>query len=257
LALAENGVLGEVVRQQTDPSAAGFAKFLGVVQEMTQDRRISAVAGSFPLQLRGDGGEVVVATNLPLWLGLKVRLLLEQIFDCPVIIGNDMAMCGLGEANYGAGITEGVMAYYTVSTGVNAARIVDGEVDPTISRFELGYQVVNQVGGKRKSLEDMIGGRSIAERFGKKPPDIHDEAVWRELESSLAVGVYNTMLFWNPEVIVFGGSMMRDLKLDRVAAELAQMPQIMERLPRLEYAKLGDDVGLRGAMAKLEMIGYK
>jgi predicted NBD/HSP70 family sugar kinase len=256
VALAEKGKIGEVLRIPTDRSAAGFGKFLGSLQEVAEGHRISAIGGCFPGQLQGPEGELVVATNLPEWRGLKLSHELKQLLDVPVHIANDVEMCGLGEARFGAGITDGVMAYYTVSTGVNAVRLVDGEVDQTVSRYELGKQIVGSVDGAPVALEPLIGGAALQKRTGQLPHDIHDPAIWRELERSLATGLYNTALHWNPELVVMGGSMMHDIKVAGVAEALHKFPNVFEQWPRLEEAQLGDEAGIRGAMVWLEQLGY-
>ncbi len=257
VALAENGVIGEVLRVSTDRSAAGFGKFLLTLQEVVKGQRIDAVAGGFPGQLQGEDGELVVATNLPHWRGQLLLKELKELFDCPVHITNDVELCGLGEAKYGSGTTKGIMAYYTVSTGVNAVRLLDGEVDRSVGRYELGKQIVGNVDGEPQSLEPLIGGAALEKRTGKLPHDIHDETVWRELERSLAVGIYNTILYWNPELVVIGGSMMRDIKVEGVAEALHELPNVLEQWPRLELATLGDEGGIRGAMVWLGQLGYK
>jgi glucokinase len=257
LSTVEKGELGEVHRVLTDRTAAGFAKFLGALDELKQGRNITAVAGGLPGQIRGEEGELVVAPNLKDWLGMPILTRLKELLDCPVFVTNDVELCGLGEARFGAGTTTGVMAYYTVSTGVNAVRIIDGNVDRSNSRYEVGKQIVNYIGGKAQTLESLTGGAAVQRRFGMAPGEIKDPAVWREVSLHLAGGVYNTALHWNPELVVMGGSMMRDIDLDLVAEELMVMPNVLEKLPKLVRAKLGDTGGLRGAVAWLEQVGYK
>ena len=257
VALAENGLIGEILRVPTDRSAEGFGKFLAILQGVVKGQPIEAVAGGFPGQLQGEDGELVVATNLPHWRGQLLLKELKALFDCPVHITNDVELCGLGEAKYGAGSTKGIMAYYTVSTGVNAVRLLDGEIDHTVSRYELGKQIVSNVDGEPQALEPLIGGAALEKRTGMSPHDIHDQEVWRELERSLAIGVYNTALYWNPELVVIGGSMMRDIKVENVAEALHKLPNVYERWPRLEPATLGDEGGIRGAMVWLGQLGYK
>jgi len=242
---------------QTERSATGFGRFLGAMQEMATGHKISGVAGGSPLQLRGEDGEIELATNLPEWTGLRFREGIANLFDCPIYLGNDAEVCGLGEAHFGAGTTEGVMAYYTVSTGVNAARIVGGELDATIGQYELGYQVVDHIAGKPRSLESMIGGAELEKRLGVPPQQVRDKEVWAGLERYLAAGIYNTMLYWDPEVVVFGGKMMRDLDLQHVSEVLEGMPKSHDAWPRLVSAQCGDNAGLLGAMTLLAQHGHK
>ncbi len=257
VALARDGVLGKVVYIPTDNSTAGFARFLGVLQEVAGDNRIKAVAGGFAGQLQGEDGEIVIATNLPQWLGLPMTREITALFDCSVTIANDVAMGGLGEATSGAGSIDGTMAYWTVSTGVNAVRLVNGVVDTTISRFELGKQLVDMKASTPKSLESVIGGAALEKRLGRPPHEIHERAVWAEVERYLAAGIYNMMLYWNPEVVVLGGRMMSDIRLSEVVKELEMLPRVMEHWPELRLATLGDEAGLRGAVTQLGKQSHK
>jgi predicted NBD/HSP70 family sugar kinase len=257
IALSDNGQLGDVTRIPTDRTVAGFAKFLGSLQEVAAGHKIRAIAGGMPGQLRGEAGEMVVATNLPEWMGIPVIGRIKELIDAPVFVANDVEMCGLGEARSGAGMQTGVMAYYTISTGVNAVRIVDGAVDTTISRYELGKQIVDHVGGAPQELEPLISGASLEKRLNKKPRDVRDPAVWAQEERYVAAGLYNTMLYWNPDRIVMGGSMMRDIKVDHVATELAKMTNVFGAWPELVLASLGDEGGLRGCVARLDQLGYR
>jgi glucokinase len=244
-----NGELGDVVRMETDPSVGGFGKFLGALEGFIGDGKVQQIIGGMPGELEGDDGVLLLDANLPKWVGLPVRARMEKQFDCPLTVGNDVVLGGLGESHFGAGINAGVMIYLTVSTGVNGVRIVDGRVDKSISRYEIGYQVVMDQDGTPATLESRVGGRALEERFGREPRKVRDSKVWSQVEHDLAVGLYNTLLHWTPDTVVFGGSMMRDIDLSRVRDELGKLPHALPKFPTLVYAKLGDQVGLYGAMS--------
>jgi glucokinase len=246
-ALAEKGRLGDVYHTDTDASAGGFARLLGGMQDLVGNKEIRAVAGGMPVQLEGEEGRIMMASNLPSWVGLPVIERLKSNFRSDVYINNDVVMGGLGEYNHGIGPDSGVMAYFTVSTGVNAVRLIDGHVDETVDRFEIGQQVVAGLDGKLQTLESLVGGAAFEKRRGRLPKQVRDKAVWAVEARNLALGVYNTMLYWNPEIIVFNGSMMKDVSLKNLRAELEEMPVVLP-IPRLEYSKLGDVAGLYGAM---------
>ena len=257
IALADNGEIGEVTRIPTDKSAAGFGKFMGMLEEAAKDRNISAIAGGMPGQLEGEDGLFMVAPNLPEWRGLPVLKQIKDLFGVPVFISNDVEMCGLGEAQYGAGLREGVMAYYTVSTGVNGMRLVDGQIDPSIQHYELGKQIIDHEKGVPQELEPLISGAALERREHKKPHDIKDPKIWAQEERDLAAGLYNTVLYWNPARIVLGGSMMRDIDIEDVARDLAKFPKVTEAWPELVAARLGDEAGIRGCVARLDTAGYR
>jgi predicted NBD/HSP70 family sugar kinase len=257
VALVQDGVLGEVVRVDTDPTGAGFARFLGLLEELVAGRRIEAVAGGMAGQLEGEEGRLILTPNLPKWQGVTVLRHLRRLFDCSVYVLNDVTMGGLGECHYGAGSREGVMAYFTISTGVNAVRIVNGRVDNSIVRFEIGRHVIEDKGGELRSLEALVGGAALEKRFGRKPHDIKARAVWTEEERHLAHGLYNVILDWTPELVVLGGTMMRDINLRHLTHDLEELPNVLSSWPRLKRAALGDRAGLMGAVWYLKQVSEK
>jgi glucokinase len=257
LALVKDGELGDVIRLDTDRRPTGFASFLGVVEELIHDQQIEAVAGGIVGQLEGEEGRLRMTPNLPDWADVPVLREMKKRFECPVYIKNDVMMGGLGECHYGAGVTSGVMAYFTVSTGVNAVRIIDGRIDTTITRYEIGRHVVEEEGGQIRTLESLVGGAALEKRLGKKPRDIRSEAVWTEEERHLALGLYNVILDWTPEVVVLGGSMMRDINLRHLSSDLAELPSVLSKWPQLKRAKLGDMAGLMGSLKYLEQVAQK
>jgi hypothetical protein len=68
----------------------------------------------------------------------------------------------------------------------------------------------------------------------------------------LARGLYNTLLHWSPQVVVYGGAMMRDIPLTAIVHELAALPPVYPEWPPLVAAELGDEGGLYGALALLQ-----
>jgi predicted NBD/HSP70 family sugar kinase len=149
------------------------------------------------------------------------------------------------------------MAYYTVSTGANAVRIVDGQVDRTIGWYELGKQIINHDQKYPIELEPLVGGAALEHRTGLKPHDVKDPEIWRQIEHFLAIGLFNTALYWNPKLIVLGGSMMVDIKLDKLQVEMNNLPDVLAQRPTLVLAKLTDEAGLIGAAEMASQLGYK
>jgi fructokinase len=255
LALASGGELQRVVRVDTDPRPTGFATFLGLLEELAKGHNVEAVAGGIAGQFEGDDGHLTLVPNLPDWEGIPVKQSLSKLFDCPTYILNDVVVGGLGECHYGAGSPRGVMAYFTISTGINAVRIVDGVVDASIERFEIGRHILEEHDGAVASLESLVGGAALEKRLGKAPREVRDAAVWDEEEEHLAYGLYNVLIDWTPELVVFGGSMMRDINLDDVCRNLGKLPKVLSEWPQLRQAKLGDTAGLLGSLKYLEQLG--
>jgi len=234
----------------TDSSSEGFENWIVHMQSVLGRQSLEAVVGGMAGELEGEDGLLAWSPNLPKWKGVAVRRRMRETFSCPIYIMNDVTIEGMGEAYDGAGTVRGVMAYFTVSTGVNAVRLVDGKIDPTIDEFELGAQLVEESGAAKSpvSLESMIGGGATQKRSGQRPRDIDDPRLWQMYSATLARAVYNTVLYWTPDVIVFGGSMMRDIDVAAVAKQYKKLPQVLHDRPKLVRARLGDLAGLYGAL---------
>lgn len=171
--------------------------------------------------------------------------------DLPVKIENDAALCGLGEAHFGAGRGRQILAYLTVSTGVGGARIVGGQIDQTSAGggFEPGHQIIDYR-EPFKPFEDYVSGAAVAAATGRSPRETTDPAFWSALAKTVAVGVHNLIVHWSPDRVVLGGGMFGSpgLRVDEVASELSGFSKILLPLPELRPAALGDLGGLHGAL---------
>ena len=70
----------------------------------------------------------------------------------------------------------------------------------------------------------------------------------------LAYGLNNTIVYWSPDIVVIGGSMMKKIgiPIDRVRAHLSGILHIYEELPQVAHSTLGDIGGLYGALALIK-----
>lgn len=228
-------------------------------RELAGERAISAVAGGVAGTLNAERTLLVNSPNLPGWVNHPLKAELEKRIGAPVFLENDTALVGLGEAAVGAGKGEEIVAYITVSTGVNGVRIVRGQIDETHFGFEIGHQiiVVEDSGGRasERRPEDLISGASLERRYGKWPSQIKDPQVWEEAARYLAYVANNAIVHWSPDIVVIGGSVVTGgfgIAIDRVREELRQILKVFPDLPRVEPASLKDVGGLYGALTFLK-----
>ena len=240
----------EVTKIPTASSEAGFEAFVAQLQAEINGRKVKAVAGGLPGHLDGEGALQQVP-NLLGWQGLPVQARLEAALGAPVYLQNDTALVGLGEATHGAGRGYGLVVYITVSTGVNGARLVDGHIDRSMTGFELGCMLLPDESGRLVTLESLTGGAALQHRYGQPPRELRDPAIWHREARYLARALHTTLLHWSPEVVIYGGSMMRDIPLTSISRELSELPWVFEYTPELKLAELGDNGGLYGALALL------
>lgn len=238
---------------------AGLKQFADISRELTRGRAIQAVAGSLPGVFSENHSTLRVVPNMPDWSNQPIKRELEAIAHAPVFLENDTAMIGLGEVTAGAGRGYYIAAYITVSTGIGGKRFVKGKLEPSAFGFEPGHMIIDIDGficncGLAGHLEGLASGNGVRHRFGKAPEEIKDPKVWEDVTHYLAAGLINVMVMWSPHCIVLGGSMMKDIPIPKLRAEIERIDSIFHRVPELKLAELGDIGGLIGALAYLRTL---
>jgi len=220
-------------------------------------RAAGGIAGTLNREKTGLGR----APNLKGWEGRDFAGELSKKINSPVHIENDTAIVGLGEAVYGPGRGHDIVVYITISTGVNGAKISGQKIDENVFGFEVGHQIIDfdnsqGIGStKRGTLEDFISGRETEKRYGTAPKEIEEEGIWERYAEWASYGVYNTILHWSPEIVIFGGSMMNDIKVADIEKHAkALLEDVYPASPRFAKAALGNVGGLWGALHYLKSL---
>ncbi len=233
-------------------------------------------------------GIVYETSNLP-FRRFPIVAMLEEEIALPVLLENDANAAALAEKMFGAGQQVEEMIYITISTGIgggiiNQGRIFHGCCD---GAGEIGHMIVNPGGPTcgfkqhRGCLEAMASGTAIIREARKalqqqevdgflgfegsaeeltgfqlaraaRQGDQAAQEIYEEMGFYLGIGVANLIDLLNPELIVFGGGVMkaRDLFWEIMEHSVADhaIPAVREDC-RLVEAELGEDVGLAGALA--------
>lgn len=230
-----------------------------------------------------DGPVLLETSNLHNWTGLNWKSGLESRLNLLVSVENDATAAGVGEWMYGAGQGTQQCVYVTVSTGIGAGIVANGQrysgargnagefghlvMDPKGPRCPAGHHgcleslasgtAIRRMGQERqqessylKSL-DAVDTKDVFEGFGQ-----HDSVCTEIIEGAsdrLALGLSYLINLLNPEVIVIGGGVGTHAPkayFDRLSRGIERwaLPAMAETV-RLVQAKLGKDSGLMGALA--------
>ena len=225
--------------------ADGFEKLSEAIETVRAGGATAIVGGIAGIISRD--GAVGHSPNLSAWQGFPLGAKLRERFGPQVFVGNDADMAGIGEARLGAGVGARIVAYIGAGTGVGGTLVVDSFVVPHTQGFEPGHQIIEVHTGER--LEERIGGRMLSRAHGVRTPEI-PRAAWDEASEAFAVGLWNTVVYWSPEVIVLGGSLMNEdngFRIGDLAAALKRRAPFDLPLPELRRAALGNASGLYGA----------
>lgn len=238
----------------------GMEQFQAAVRKLT-DKKITAVAGGIRGRLLEDRTGIENDTVLTKWAGKSIAKKLQEFSDAPLYLENDSTAAAIGEALYGGGRESRIVAYHTISTGVGGSKVVDGKVQETSSGFEPGHQILDidrTILGEdiTPTLENLVSGTAVAERFGVKAYEIpQSDIVWDELAEYLAQGLRNTILYWSPDAIVLGGSMIVGdpaISVDAIRKYTVAAIDDFVDTPLIVKAELGDHAGLYGGMGILK-----
>jgi predicted NBD/HSP70 family sugar kinase len=224
-----------------------------------------------PGLVRSGDGLVRAAPNLG-WTDVPLgdRLMAGLLVDVPVVVGNDSDLGALAEHLRGSARGVSNVVFLAGQIGVGGGLIVDGRPLGGAGGYagEVGHTRVNPRGltchcGARGCWETEVGERAllVAARHttaGGTTADVVAAARAGDLVSRraldkvghwLGVGVGNLVNVFNPEVVVFGGTLREVFVMSEAAVRrsLAASLKAPREQVRLELPQLGDDSTLIGA----------
>lgn len=191
-------------------------------------------------------GLVLSPPNLPGWDRVSLTARLAASLGAPAWLENDANAGALGEFRYGAGRGCQNMVYVTISTGIGAGLMINGQLLYGLgeSAGEVGHQTVLAGGpkcgcGNSGCLEMLASGSAIGRRAraaalaepssarrliesanndlnqvtarhvadGARSGDPFARRIWSEAIGYLAIGLSNVVTILAPQRVILGGGM--------------------------------------------------
>jgi glucokinase len=230
-------------------------------------------------------GRVITCHHLSGWEGIPLRELLSERTQLPAVIDNDANAAALGETVFGAGRGCEHVLYLTVSTGIGAGLVLNGQVHRGAKSMagELGHTHLVAYGprctcGRLGCLESVAAGWAIArdarmaleggaesalravprEELSAKhvaemaQTDALAARVMARAGEYLGLGIARAVNLLNPEIVVIGGGVAQagEVLLGPVRRGFARyvMPETAQGL-RIVAGALAPRWGLYGAAA--------
>ena len=238
---------------------------------------LKAVAAGAPGITDVDAGIVIATSYLLGWRDVPLRALLEDAFNAPAAVDNDVNLAALGEGWTGAAKAARDFVFLAIGTGIGASVILNGSSyrGKDWSAGEIGYMLVPGTPtvpgnhGEPGALESIIGGEGIKTQWQKLwsanstalPKDltatqIFDHAlagdslaktILEQTARMLSYAIYNIALVLNCPLFVLGGGVgMHPALCDETQKMLGQLNMRSE--PQLMRSALGTDAQLMGAL---------
>jgi glucokinase len=202
----------EILTPKDDPTA--LARTMRFVLDNAGRTIVGAVVG-VPGPVDYSRGRVIDLPNLPGWEDSISAAGLSQELDKEVLLANDADLAALGEHRFGAGRGYDDMVYVTSSTGVGAGVIIGGRLlHGRFSLAEVGHTIIDLTTGN--TVESLGSGTALARLSGENPATVADRAKHGDLEAlrqfskvadAFAVGVFNLVHCFSPQLVVIGGGM--------------------------------------------------
>ncbi len=207
--------------------------------------------------------------NIPGYMGTRLKELLEQEFQVPAAVENDVNAAAIGEAVFGAGRDVADFACLTYGTGVGGAIFTDGRLysGNSFSAGEFGAIVTHPEA--RDSERDILSGcyeqyastTALVRNACRLDPSLtNGRAIFARLEEppvravvdqwilEIIYGLATIVHMLNPACVILGGGVMEQgYVLQEIRNKL--YPNLIPsfRHVRIEKAELGNRAGMLGA----------
>jgi len=231
---------------------------------LAQDKAIDRVGISFGGPFDFANQKVKRSVHVSGWEEFDFSDWSKRVLGLPSVTDNDANVGALGEF-VSRGSSRSNLAYVTVSTGVGAGLIINGEIYRGHGELagELGHIVIDPSGpedelGNRGTLERFCSGYWLRKDYGKSAQELlADDAFLLEYSSRLAAGLSTLVRLINPELLVLGGGIIKTGP--RLESALSQHLKALldQTQTKLEFSTLGISNVLIGArkLAKNELRG--
>ncbi|HLK48678.1 MAG TPA: ROK family protein [Bryobacteraceae bacterium] len=218
--------------------------------------------GSFGPIDRGRGR--ITSTPKPGWQNYDIVSRIRAALGVPAGFDTDVNAAALAEARWGAGRGLTDFVYITVGTGIGGGAVVNGAILHGAAHAEMGHMRIPHDRGRDPfpgscpyhgdCLEGLASGPAVAARWGAAGESVAaDHRAWDLEGHYLALAVANLACTLAPQRIIFGGGVMRQLRL--LALIRDEVPELLNgyvRVPELVPAQLGDQAGVLGALILAE-----
>lgn len=263
---------GQIVEKEQMPTEAWrggpeiLNKVIGIVETYKKIYTVSGICISTAGMVDVEKGEIFYAAPLiPNYAGTKFKQVLEEKFQIPCEVENDVNCAGLAESVSGVAKQSKVTLCLTVGTGIGGCIIIQGKIfrGYSNSACEVGYMnmgdsdfqtlgaasvLTKKVAERKKEPQERWNGYRIF-KHAKKGDAVCCQAI-DEMVDILGKGIANICYVLNPEIIVLGGGIMaqQEFLKEKIEQSVKRylVPSIAENT-KIAFAKHKNDAGMLGA----------
>ena len=258
----------------------------------TDAKEIEGIGFDFPGQVDYKTGVVKLAPNTPGWVNVPIAQMIEEEFNIPTRIDNDVRCAALGELKFGAGKGCENFVCITVGTGIGSGLVINGQLvrgaanaageighiklqmnggpicgcgdTGCLEAFASGPSIVAMAqeylkGGKSTKFREMAGADGeITPYIVAKAAEAGDPVAKRIFEivgTYIGMGLVSVINLLNPEKVIIGGGVAAagDLLLDPIRKTIKERAMVVAgNSVEIVPAELGNSAGVIGASMLVE-----
>ncbi len=215
-----------------------LAEIFQVIDQVFDDE-VAGIGCGVPSLVDAGPGIVHTVVNIPSWQEVPLKDELERRYGVPAQIDNDANAFAVGELYFGKGRGHRNMVGMTLGTGLGTGIIIDGH---PYRGANGGAGEIGLIPYREHTIEHYCGG-GFFQRTGIDGEEVSRQAqngnpealrLYQEYGFELGVAVLAALYTYDPELIVFGGSISRAFPLfeqgmrERLATYA--YPHVLERL---------------------------
>lgn len=261
IAAVDNGDITKM-KAVACPANGSEQDVLNTIYELIDEFNTGDVTGlgiGVPSVVDSSEGIVYNVANIPSWKEVHLKEILESRYAFPVAVNNDANCFALGESIYGQGGAFENMVGITLGTGLGAGVIVNHQL---YNGYNTGAGEIGSISFKQGDFEQYCSGAYFPPNFHMSAKQAHEKALqgdskaleaWEAFGHNLGELVKMTMFSYDPQAIIFGGSLAQafDFYIDALHKSLSSFPykESIENIHILQSKR--ENVSLLGAAALL------
>ena len=197
-------------------------------------------------QVNSELGKIIFASeNIPNYTGIEIKKTIQEKFNLPVRVENDVNSAATAEAKFGAGRGFQDFLCLTYGTGVGGALWINDKIytGDYFSAGEFGH-IVTHTGGKKCTC----GNNGCYEMYASTRALVAVRAVIDNWIDEIIGGLSTLIFIFNPPCIILGGGIMNeDYIISEIDRRIHARPIHSFQSVKIKKAELKNQAGMLGA----------
>lgn len=253
---------GSVIKQDTillqdkDSLSSTLQQLIDLIKPLMA-YSVNSIGIGVPSVVDTEKGIVYDVTNIPSWKKVDLKDILQEEFNVPVFVNNDVNCFTLGESRFGVAQGFSSVVGVTTGTGLGSGIIINKQlyVGNNCGAGEIGllpYLDKNiEYYASNNFFEAIHGITALEANQAAVAGDETSIALWAQFGTHLGVAIKTIMYAYDPEAIVLGGSLSKAYSFfEEGMYNALQDFSFPESLKRLKiFQSTNENIALLGAAA--------